>query len=52
MEWNLRLREALIAAEEARSGEGRQHAQVAAWPNNARTIPRPALGGWREKLDV
>jgi hypothetical protein len=43
---NLRLREALIAAEEARSGAGREHAQVAAWSNDARTAPGPALDGW------
>jgi hypothetical protein len=36
----------LVAAEEARSCAGGEHAQVAARANAARTRARPAFGGW------
>ena len=38
----------LVAAEEARSSAGGEHAQVLARANALRARPRPALCGWRE----
>jgi hypothetical protein len=35
----------LVAAEEARSREGREYAQVASWAEAERARPRPAPGG-------
>jgi len=38
----------LVAAEEARSRAGRQHAKMAARADDARTGPRPAFCGWNQ----